>query len=119
MERPSHTLAAIADERLEERGLKPDDVDHLLSPEDELGKKQRRPRNPVARRRKKGAVTEPGPGKFKQLSFWVSKEEYFALRQASLARQEAGDEPYRQEHMTRLAFRAYLQDLGFLRKGAA
>ena len=114
MEKEPHTLAEMADGQLEE-----DEVDLLLRPEDELKKKHQRAKRAPIPRRRKSSRSGTDSGKFKQLSFWVSREEYFALRQASLARQQAGDEPYRQEHMTRLAFRSFLEELGFLSKGAA
>lgn len=119
MERKSGTLAAIANEQLEQRELGTDDVSLLLTPEDELVKTPGTTKKGDSGPRKGSVRITNENGKFKQLSFWVSKEEYFALREANLARELAGDEPYRHEHMIRFAFRAYLEDLGFLRSGSA
>lgn len=116
MEKKSATLAAMANEQLEQRGLGTDDISLLLTPEDDLAK-QDNPTKAGSNRRNRSVRITNENGKFKQLSFWVSKEEYFALREANLVRELAGDEPYRHEHMIRFAFRAYLQDLGFLRSG--
>lgn len=118
MEEKSATLATMANGQLEQRGLGTDDISLLLTPEDELAKKNTPPKARANRRRRSVRIINEN-GKFKQLSFWVSKDEYFALREANLARELAGDEPYRHEHMIRFAFRAYLQELGFLRSESA
>lgn len=120
MEDNAPTLATRTNELLDAH-LRPEEIDELLSPEDTARMRKKGTSKPRERARtgnrneKRGRASE----KYKQLSFWVTREEYFALRNASLTREQEGESPYKHEHMTKDAFRSYLQRLGYLAKKVA
>lgn len=121
MEEQSKTMEARVSEQLDDGALDMDMIDELLVPEDEaLSKgsaKKKTPAEPKsaksgrARVRSKPIVLPQD--RYKQLSFYVSKDEYLALRQASVDREGKGEEPYGHEKMARTALRNYLMSLGF------
>ncbi len=127
MEETRPSLAARAGVQLEAVDMKLTDIDELLRDEDDLQGKSEAPEPlpKVAKRRIPKPTSpkpEPSPAaetKYKQLSFYVSREEYFALRTASVDREGRGKEPFGHEKMARAALRAWLSARGYLDKKAA
>lgn len=126
------SMAEDLRERLEVEGLTMEDTEALLRPEDPTPDRSRQPtaskRAPADRaprtrarsarpsragQRSREPVRE-AKARYKQLSYWLSEDEYFAMRKASMDREQKGIAPFHHEKMAKGPFREWLRREGYL-----
>lgn len=121
MEEREPSLADRVSTQLEATDFSLEDVDSLLQAED-AAQAQAKPAHPARPRKRRAATERPAPRseravvveRYKQVSLFLSREMYMALRSASVERERSGAEPFNHEGMLREALHGWLRKHGFL-----